>query len=166
MAAQLKAPVGASRNTLESWLASAAGMDPALRTNVLNNTHATLAQLVGRDVPSDIRVFAMEEQPTDLYIVRRFEGGTEPLESDVTQAQLLRTSIHTLAMEQEGFWEKVAANPKPVLEQTLALKLPPTVSVHVLTENANTAYLVLHHPPHLQTWSPPPAVMHKIAVKK
>jgi len=166
MAVQPKPPIGASRNALEAWLAAAAATDATLRANMLRNTHATLEQLVGRKVPADIKVMAIEEVPTDLYLVRRFEAATEPVEAEGTQAQLLRTSIHTIAMEEEGFWEKLATDPKAVLADRLALKLPSPVNVHVLDETANTAYLVLHHTPHLQGWRPPPAVMQRIAARK
>lgn len=132
----------------------------------LTATHPTLAKIVGRNVPADITVTAVAESPTDLFIVRRFEGGTEPLEQQGTQAQLLRTSIHTIAMDEEGFWETLSASPKSVLEQRLALKVPPEVNVKVLTETAKAAYLVLHHPPHLQGWQPPAQVMQHVAVKK
>jgi hypothetical protein len=166
MATQVKAPVGASRNALEAWLAGAVDADASLRNNVLHSTHPTLAKIVGRNVPAAIKVTAVEETPTDVYIVRRFEGGMEPVEPQGTQAQMLRTSIHTIAMDNEGFWEQLGANPKPLLEQHLALKLAPEVNVHVLTENATTAYLVLHHPAHLQAWKPPAEVMAHIPVKK
>ena len=165
MAVQSKPPVGASRNALEAWLAAAATTDATLRANLLRNTHATLEQLVGRKVPTGIKVVAIEEVPTDLYLVRRFEAATEPVEAEGTEAQLLRTSIHAIAMDEEGFWEKLANNPKAVLADRLALKLPP-VNVHVLDETSNSAYLVLHHSLHLQGWRPPPAVMQRIAARK
>jgi len=166
MAVQPKPPVGASRNTLEHWLAGATDADANLRESVLRNTHPTLAQLVGRNVPADIKVVAIEEVPTELYIVRRFEAATEPVEADGSQAQILRSSVHALAMDEAGFWEKLAGDPKTVLAERLALKLPPQVNVHVLTEDANTAYLVLHHPPHLQVWQPPVALLQRLAVKR
>lgn len=166
MALASRPPVGASRNALEAWLAAAVTANAALRENILRNTHATLEQLVGRKVPGDVKVVAVEEVPTDLYIVRRFEGATEPAEADGSEAQWLRSSIHVIAMDEEGFWEKLAGNPKTVLAERLALRLPPNVNVHVLDETANTAYLVLHHPPHLQAWQPPPAVRQRIAVRR
>ena len=166
MAVPPKPPVGASRNALELWLAAAVEADTTLRNNVLHNTHATLEQLVGRKVPGDIKVVAIEEVPTDLYLVRRFEGAVEPAEPEGTEAQMLRTSIHVIAMQQPGFWEKVAENPKAVLAAELRLNLPPQVNVHVLDETANLAYLVLHHPPHLQGWQPPPAIRQQIMLKR
>ena len=166
MAVQSKPPVGASRNALEAWLAAAATTDATLRANLLRNTHATLEQLVGRKVPTGIKVVAIEEVPTDLYLVRRFEAATEPVEAEGTEAQLLRASIHAIAMDEEGFWEKLANNPKAVLADRLVLKLPSPVNVHVLDETASTVYLVLHHTPHLQGWRPPPAVMQRIAARK
>jgi hypothetical protein len=166
MAVTSKPPIGASRNALEAWLAAAVATDATLRENVLHNTNATLEQLVGRKIPGDIRVVAIEEVPTDLYLVRRFEASTEPVEAEGTEAQLLRSSIHAIAMDEEGFWEKLAANPKAVLADRLALKLPPQVNVHVLDETTSTAYLVLHHAPLLQGWRPPAAVMQRVAAKK
>jgi hypothetical protein len=166
MAVTSKPPMGASRNALETWFAAAVAADPSLRQNVLHNTRATFEQLFGRKMPADINIIAVEEVPTDLYIVRRFEGATEPVEVDGSGAQLLRSSIHAIAMGEEGFWEKLTANPKAVLADRLALKLPPQVNVHVLDETANTAYLVLHQPAHLQGWQPPPAVMQRIAARK
>ena len=62
-------------------------------------------------------------------------------------------------MNQPGFWEKVAENPKAVLASQLGLNLPPQVNVHVLDEKADIAYLVLHRQAHLQGWQPPAAVM-------
>jgi hypothetical protein len=167
MAVASRPPIGASRNALEAWLAAAVTTNAALRDNILRNTHATLEQLVGRKVPGDVKVTAIEELPTDLYIVRRFEGATEPVEAEGTETQILRSSIHAIAMDEEGFWEKLAGDPKTVLAERLALRLPPEVKVvHVLDETANNAYLVLHHAPHLQAWQPPPAIRQKIAVKK
>lgn len=166
MAIQEKAPVGASRNALEAWLASAVEADADLLSSLLQNTHPTLAQIVGRAVPADIKVTAVAETPTDLYIVRRFEGGTEPAEAQGTQAQLLRTAIHTIAMDEEGFWDKIANTPKPVLQQRLGLTVPPEVNVKVLTETTNSAYLVVHHPAHLAAWTPPVEVMKRVPVKK
>jgi hypothetical protein len=166
MAVASRPPIGASRNALEAWLAAAVAADATLRANVLRSTHPTLEQLVGRKIPADVKVVAIEEVPTDLYLVRRFEAATEPVEAEGTEAQLLRASIHAIAMDEEGFWENLAANPKAVLADRLALKLPPQVNVHVLDETANTAYLVLHLPTHLQGWQPPPAVMQRIAARK
>jgi hypothetical protein len=166
MAVAPRPPIGASRNAWEAWLAAEVAVDAALRANVLRNPHATLERLVGRKVPGDVKVTTIDETPTDLYIVRRFEGATEPIEADGTEAQVLRSSIHAIAMDEEGFWEKLAGDPKSVLTERLGLKLPPEVKVHVLDETANAGYIVLHHPPHLQGWRPPPSVRQKIALKR
>jgi hypothetical protein len=166
MAVTSKPPMGASRNGLEAWFAAAVAADANLRQELLRNTQTTLEHLFGRKKPDGIKIVAVEEVVTDLYIVRRFEGATEPVEAEGTDAQLLRSSIHAIAMEEEGFWEKLAANPEAVLAERLELKLPPQVNVHVLDETASTAYLVLHEPAHLQGWRPPPAVRQKIAVRK
>jgi hypothetical protein len=166
MATPPKPPIGASRNALEAWLAHAADQDSGLRNNVLRNTHATLQQLVGRPVPGDIKVVAMEEAATDLYVVRRFEGATEPVEADSTDAQVLRSAIHAIAVDEEGFWDKLTGNPKAVLAERLALNLPPQVQMHVLNEDPHTAYLVLHHAEHLKAWTLPAPLRQRIGLRK
>jgi hypothetical protein len=161
-----KAPVGASRNKLEAWLQAEAQANATLQDEVLRNTHTTLAQLVGRAVPPGIKVTAIAEIPTDLYLVRRFEAATEPVDADGTGAQVLRSSVHMLAMEDERLWDQLAANPKPVLAQRLGLDLPASVNVHVLTETAQDTFLVLHHPPHLAAWRPPAPILARLGLAR
>jgi hypothetical protein len=88
MAVASKPPMGASRNGLEAWFAAAVAADANLRQELLHNTQTTLEHLFGRKKPDDIKIVAVEEVATDLYIVRRFEGATEPVEADGTDAQL------------------------------------------------------------------------------
>jgi hypothetical protein len=161
-----KAPVGASRNVLEAWLQGQTQANPALQDEVLRNTHTTLAQLVGRPVPPGLKVNAIQEVPTDLYLVRRFDGAMEPVDADGTGAQVLRTSVHLMAMEDERLWDQLAANPRPILAERLGLNLPSSVNVHVLTEDAQNAYLVLHHPPHLAAWRPPATMLAKLGLAR
>ncbi len=161
-----KAPVGASRNALEAWLKTETSANPALQDEVLRNTHTTLAQLVGHPVPPGIKVTAIAEAPNDLYLVRRFDGAMETVDAESTDAQLLRTSIHLMALEDERLWEQLAANPKPILAQRLGLNLPANVGVHVLTEDPQNAFLVLHHPAHLQSWRPPAPMLARLGLAR
>jgi hypothetical protein len=160
-----KPPANASRNALELWLTQAADADDTIRAKLLQQAPALLEQAFGRKPPVDIKINVVEEAPTDLYLVHRFEGAGEPLEADSSPAQTLRTSVHAIAMQEEGLWQKLADDPKTLLADRLALGLPPGVNVHVLNEDAGTAYLVLHHAAHLQAWAPPAAVLQHLPVK-
>jgi hypothetical protein len=165
MASIPRPPEDASRNALEAWISASADADPGLRQTLLHSTGPALEQLFGRKPPADLRVIAVEESPADLYLVRRFDAPDEPPEPDSAPAQVLRTAVHALAMEEPGFWGKLQATPKAVLAQRLALSLPQGVKAHVLEEDAQTAYLVLPHPPHLAAWHPPPEVVKRLPVK-
>jgi hypothetical protein len=160
-----KPPVNASRDALELWLTQAADADSGIRAKLLQQAPALLEQAFGRKPPADIKLNVVEERPTDLFLVRRFEGAGEAPNLNGSRAHLLRASVHAIAMREQGFWEKLASDPKTVLADRLALGLPPGVTAHVLNEDPGTAYLVLHHPSHLNAWVPPPSVLQGAPVK-
>jgi len=65
-----------------------------------------------------------------------------------TREQLERQIIEK-AMKDEAFRKKLIADPKYVLEQEMGMKLPNSLDIKVLEEDAQTFYLVLPQNPAL-----------------
>jgi hypothetical protein len=159
-------PIQSSRNQLQAWFEQKATTDPVFRRNLLANPTLTLGGLFGKQVPPGIKVIALEETATDVYLVHRYEGSMEPFEANLSQAILMSRAIHALAMSEEAVWDQIKANPKQFVTQRLGMQLGPSVVVHAVEEDANTIYLVLHNNDHYANWTPPQELMQKIPIKK
>jgi hypothetical protein len=163
--AEEKMPINGSRCSLQAWLENHAKTDNNFRRDFLSSAPATLEKLVGKRIPAGLKVLAFEESPQTLYLVRRFYGAMEPFEPETGQSQLLSRSIHALTLDDETFWEQIKGDPKRILAERLALQLAAQIKTHVLEEDEDTVYLILHHDEHYKTWTPPPEVMQKVQIK-
>jgi hypothetical protein len=63
--------------------------------------------------------------------------------------QDVETQIVTSAWKDETYKQELLSNPKAIIEQAFGVKLPETVTVHVMEENATSLYFILPQRPEL-----------------
>lgn len=151
-------PLQGDRDEMEFWLGRKAAADPAFRQGLIEQTRATLEQLVGKPMPADIDVLVLEETPQELVLVKRVVGAVASgpaAEGDPVPFQFTRAFHHQLMREPE-LWAALQQDPRGVLAVRFGLELSLAVAVRLVEELPSQACMVLHYPPHYQHWAPSP----------
>jgi hypothetical protein len=61
----------------------------------------------------------------------------------------LQNQLIEKAMKDEGFRNALLTSPKATLEEEFKMKIPESLDIKILEEDANTIYLVLPSPPNI-----------------
>lgn len=124
--------------------------EPELRAALLRNPNQVLAEEMGRPLPDGVELRVVEDTALQHHVVIPWLSAVDQAEAVAEAADPLadeEEAVVRRALQDEGFKQRLVANPKAALEELFGFCLPAGAAITVLEETPQIWYFVC--PPQL-----------------